>query len=279
MGGGGPGGARPRPTLLLRGCGAAAAAEPALADAALAEREAAAVAAEALDGLAGEAAEAGAETADGVPAAGELGEAAAVPPAAFELRLPEGLRRGDRLLLTLLPAAAKQHAKQLQKLERAGVEVEVYSPPEASAAPRIRAAEGEGPLQLWERYCRYQRLPAGAAAAGGGLLRALLGGARGGGGAPLEQRHTAIEFESVEVEGYFRRVGPGVRWARAAGAHARTALPPRVSARLPSLTQLPRASAIRPGRPRPGGGHRACAGHRGSRCGPRLGLRAGGGLR
>lgn len=29
-----------------------------------------------------------------------------------------------------------------------GVEVEVFTPPEASAAPRINAAEGMGPLQV-----------------------------------------------------------------------------------------------------------------------------------
>ncbi|PRW45242.1 ABC transporter (ISS) isoform C [Chlorella sorokiniana] len=131
-------------------------------------------------------------------AAGEV-EAGAEP--VFELELPEGLRRGDRLLLTLPAAAAKQHAKQLRKLEKQGIEVEVFTPPEAAAAPRIAAAEGMGPLQLWSEYCAWQRLPPPAAEAGAGLLRGLLGGAMGG--TPLEQPHAAVEFEAVEVEGYF----------------------------------------------------------------------------
>ena len=79
------------------------------------------------------------------------------------------------------------------------------TPPEAAAAPRISAAEGLGPLQLWERSCAYQRLPAGAAAAGAALLRQLLvDGSRGNGSGGLEEPHRSIEFQSVEVEGYFR---------------------------------------------------------------------------
>lgn len=56
--------------------------------------------------------------------------------------------------------------------------------------------------QLWSEYCAWQRLPQPAVDAGTGLLRGLLGG--GLGGAPLEQPHSSIEFEAVEVEGYFR---------------------------------------------------------------------------
>lgn len=59
-------------------------------------------------------------------------------------------------------------------------------------------------MQLWERYCGWKRLPEAAASAGAGLLRSLLGGAAGGGGAPLEAPHTSLEFQAVEVEGYFR---------------------------------------------------------------------------
>ena len=40
--------------------------------------------------------------------------------------------------------------------------------------------------------------------AGAGLLRGLLAGAMGG--TRLEQAHATIEFEAVEVEGYFRWV-------------------------------------------------------------------------
>lgn len=58
-------------------------------------------------------------------------------------------------------------------------------------------------LQLWERYCGWQRLPEAAAAAGAELLRGLLAGGSGL-GEGLEQRHTSIEFRAVEVEGYFR---------------------------------------------------------------------------
>ncbi len=62
-------------------------------------------------------------------------------------------------------------------------------------------------MQLWERYCSWQRLPAAAAAAGAELLRGLLAGSSGlGEGA--EQQHTSIQFQAVEVEGYFRLV-PG----------------------------------------------------------------------
>jgi hypothetical protein len=85
------------------------------------------------------------------------------------------------------------------------VEVVVCTPPEAAAAPRISAAEGLGPLQLWERYCSYQRLPAGAAAAGACLLRQLLVDGSGSGSGGLEEPHRDIEFQAVEVEGYFRR--------------------------------------------------------------------------
>lgn len=187
----------------------------------------------------------------------------------FELQLPGGLRAGDRLLVTLPTAAAKQHQKALKKLElqgapagtiapagmvgwlgkaagqlsaggaslawaavlwsgstsrappspvpllpdppsspppSTGVEIEVFTPPQASAAPRISAADGEGPLQLWERYCAWQRLPPPVAEAGSGLLRALLSGGNGSGAGSLEQPHTAIEFRTVELEGYFRCV-------------------------------------------------------------------------
>lgn len=64
----------------------------------------------------------GAASLDGEAAA--AGEAASADEAAsaaqYELELPEGLRRGDRLLLTLPATAAKQHAKQLRKLEKQG---------------------------------------------------------------------------------------------------------------------------------------------------------------
>ena len=46
---------------------------------------------------------------------------------------------------------------------------------------------------------------AGAAAAGAALLRQLLvDGSRGNGSGGLEEPHRSIEFQSVEVEGYFR---------------------------------------------------------------------------
>ena len=55
-----------------------------------------------------------AEAAEGMEAA----DAADAP--AFDLQLPEGLRHGDRLMLTLPTAAAKQHQKLLRKLEKQG---------------------------------------------------------------------------------------------------------------------------------------------------------------
>jgi len=199
-------------------------------------------AADAVAAVDGEAA--AAEVAVAEAAAAAEAEGAAVVEPAFELQLPEGLRRGDRLLLTLPAAAAKQHAKQLRRLEKqggcrfglcnlrgalraaraesiclhallpggvhhpegkpmsclapiaytvvspgflshagsegkcsphgdrqnlsclppnaytafhgflflqAGIEVEVFTPPEAAAAPRIAAAEGMGPLQVGRR--------------------------------------------------------------------------------------------------------------------------------
>lgn len=90
------------------------------------------------------------------------------------------------------------------------MEIEIFSPPQPAAAPRISAAEGLSPLQLWERYCAWQRLAPAAAAAGAGLLRGLLAGAAGE-VAGLEQPVTALEFEAVEVEGYFRW-GAGGCW-------------------------------------------------------------------
>lgn len=68
-----------------------------------------------------EAAAAGeASAADEAAAAAATAEAEAAAGAQYELELPEGLRRGDRLLLTLPATAAKQHAKQLRKLEKQG---------------------------------------------------------------------------------------------------------------------------------------------------------------
>lgn len=130
-------------------------------------------------------------------------EAAAPAAAEYRLQLPDGLRPGDRLLLTMPAAAARQHRKRLKALEQQGIEVELFTPPEAAAAPRIAAAEGLGPLQLWQRYCSYQRLSPAAADAGADLLRGLLRAGGAGEGA-REQPHTVLEFESVEVEGYFR---------------------------------------------------------------------------
>ncbi|PSC67536.1 ABC transporter (ISS) [Micractinium conductrix] len=178
----------------------AAAAVPAARPSAEAAEAAAAGAAEAGEEAAADAAggEAGAAAGAGPEAAAAAAEAAAAPE--FDLQLPEGLRPGDRLLLTLPVAAAKQHAKQLRKLEKQGVEIEVISPPEAAATPRLGAAEGLGPLQLWERYCSWQRLPAGAAAAGAELLRRLL---TEDGAGRLEAQHTSLQFSAVEVEGYF----------------------------------------------------------------------------
>lgn len=76
-------------------------------------------AADAVAAVDGEAAAAEVAVAEAAAAAEAEGAAAAFEPA-FELQLPEGLRRGDRLLLTLPAAAAKQHAKQLRKLEKQG---------------------------------------------------------------------------------------------------------------------------------------------------------------
>ena len=51
---------------------------------------------------------------------GLAGEAAEAAAAEYELLLPEGLRAGDRLLLTLPTAAVKQHQKQLKQLGKQG---------------------------------------------------------------------------------------------------------------------------------------------------------------
>ena len=98
----------------------AAAAVPAARPSAEAAEAAAAGAAEAGEEAAADAAggEAGAAAGAGPEAAAAAAEAAAAPE--FDLQLPEGLRPGDRLLLTLPVAAAKQHAKQLRKLEKQG---------------------------------------------------------------------------------------------------------------------------------------------------------------
>ena len=164
------------------------------------------------------------EAAVDAAAAEAVAEAAAEAAPEYALELPEGLRPGDRLLLTLPAEAAKQHAKRLKKLEKqggrgggwgvvglwgcrtpaalrcwclrpslrravhgpdaplvaaafytpaapslcrlthshtlpfpwpprsspTGIEIEVFTPPEAAAAPRISAAEGMGPLQVGE---------------------------------------------------------------------------------------------------------------------------------
>jgi hypothetical protein len=103
----------------------AAAAVPAAVSAPAAEEAAAAVstAGAAEEGAAAAASEAEAAAAAGleqgaVETADAAAEAAAV--AGFELQLPEGLRPGDRLLLTLPAAAVKQHQKQLKKLGKQG---------------------------------------------------------------------------------------------------------------------------------------------------------------
>jgi hypothetical protein len=148
----------------------------------------------------------GPETAAGEAAAGELAAAAAAAAegAEFQLAIPTGLRAGDRLLLTMPAAAAKQHAKQLRRLEKQGVLLELFTPPEAAATPRLGPSEGLAPLQLWQRYAAWQRLPAAAAAAGADLLTGVLGGGAGAAAGALEGQHTTLAFEAVEVEGYFR---------------------------------------------------------------------------
>lgn len=96
---------------------AAAPAPPPIAPEAAEQPVPASVAAVAAAGeaeLAGAAAECEAKTAAAAAAAPQ--PAGAI----FELQLPEGLRAGDRLLLTLPAAAAKQHQKRLRKLERQG---------------------------------------------------------------------------------------------------------------------------------------------------------------
>jgi len=87
------------------------------AEAALAEGSAAdgAVALDGAEVSAAEGLNSSEEEAEAAVAA--AAEAAA---AEFALLLPEGLRPGDRLLLTLPAAAAKQHQKRLKKLEKAG---------------------------------------------------------------------------------------------------------------------------------------------------------------
>ena len=101
------------------------AAVPVPAAAAAAEAAAAGGAGEAAEGAAAAAAsEAEAVAAAGLEEGGavEAAEAAAAAAAAaeFELLLPDGLRAGDRLLLTLPAAAVKQHQKQLKKLGKEG---------------------------------------------------------------------------------------------------------------------------------------------------------------
>ena len=129
----------------------------------------------------------------------------------------------------------------------------MFTPPTAAAAPRIAAADGEGPLQLWERYCAYQRLPASAGEAGGALLRRVLHEGAAAAGA-LEQPHTRLQFEAVELEGYFRcGLGPGLGLEWGEGG-VRAAMPSCGSARAfgsaCGSTPLPPPPLCRPSHPR-----------------------------
>ncbi len=95
----------------------------------------------AAEAAAGEAGLAGAAS-DSESEAALLAAVAEQPAAAeFELQLPEGLRPGDRLLLTLPAAAAKQHQKHLRKLERQGERTEGWTARcQPVSGPRCRAA-------------------------------------------------------------------------------------------------------------------------------------------
>jgi hypothetical protein len=140
----------------------------------------------------------------------DAGAAAAAAVAALAAALPPGLRRGDRLRLSLPEGGAKPERRALLKrLAAAGVEVEVVAPPAPAAAPRIAAAEDLGPVELFQRYAALRGMPPGAAARGAELLRALPGGggamagaaaaaAAGGAGGAV-----SLSFHAVEVEGYF----------------------------------------------------------------------------
>ena len=78
----------------------------------------------------------------------------------------------------------------------------MQAPPPAASGPRIATVEGMGPMQLFQRYAEWQRLPPAAAALG----ERLLGGVAEREGGATGRRHTRLEFERVEVEGYFRWV-------------------------------------------------------------------------
>jgi hypothetical protein len=159
------------------------------------------------------------EPGEGEPAAGKAATTAAAAEAeaaaVLGLALPAGLRRGDRLRLTLAPAAggaAAAERRLLRALGRRGVEVEVVAPPAAAPPPRIAAAEELGPEELWAAFCALRALPPAVAARGAGLLAAALGGggALADGGAdgaaaprPAPRGPVTLSFAAVEVEGYF----------------------------------------------------------------------------
>eukprot|EP00887_Chlorella_sp_A99_P004143 scaffold23.g4143.t1 len=117
----------------------------------------------------------------------------------YALELPVGLRAGDRLQLTLPLAAQKQHGRLLRSLQKQGIEVEVVSPPAATAAPRIGTAEGMGAFQLFSRYAEMQGLSQRATTRGLELLQGLEAVT----GHALDAAAVSIDFERVELEGYF----------------------------------------------------------------------------
>lgn len=118
--------------------------------------------------------------------------------------IPEGLRAGDRLRLTLPPGGDARSdpalSSQLRLLQGQGVHVEVVSTLAPSAAPRIAAAEDLGPVDVFCQYAQATDMAESAMQQGVALLQALPATS---GAAAAAQQAVALSFECVEVEGYF----------------------------------------------------------------------------
>ena len=127
--------------------------------------------------------------------------------AATTLSLPEGLRRGDRVRLTLAPEHIKSQTKSLKSLTAQGIAVELVTPVnQPSAAPRISTAEELGPLELFSTYAALRGLSRGRVQRGIDLISQITTSQQ------QQKNHhpfsVSLSFSAVEVEGYFSFVQP-----------------------------------------------------------------------